>query len=157
MKKREAINVLMDAACRLLSRPGLTPEYRECIKEAVRVWWKEYTGLEMCQEDMEAVGLIKKGKKAMIEPSIGRAVWFYPKGHKKGDQPLSATVAYVHGSRCINIGALAPNGCPVAYPPTSVTLVQPEDEIPADGPYCTWMPFQVGQSEKVKAAQAEVK
>ena len=85
----------------------------------------------------------------MIQPSIGRVVWFQPPkahNHPSRSQPFSASVAYVHGDRCINIGYFDENG--VAHNATSVTLLQDDDPIPMGGYYAQWMPYQVGQAKK---------
>lgn len=73
----------------------------------------------------------------MITPTIGRVLWY----HDGGAQPQVALVAYVWGDRCVNIALFDPNGNIVKDPPTSVQLLQDDDEAPASG-YCTWMPFQ---------------
>ena len=89
----------------------------------------------------------------MIQPTIGRVVWFQP-AHSDGvpdlEQPLSASIAYVHSDRCINIGYLDANG--IAHNATSVTLLQDDDPVPATGYYAKWMPYQVGQAKKHEVA-----
>jgi hypothetical protein len=89
----------------------------------------------------------------VITPTVGRVVWYFPNGktqHDAGEQPHSASVAYVHGDRCINIGYFDQNG--FAKNATSVTLVQDGDELPEYG-FCCWMPFQKGQAAKTEAAE----
>src|SRR6266487_3740884 len=78
----------------------------------------------------------------MIEPTVGRVVWFHS---PTSDQPQAALVAYVHGSRLVNLLVVDKNGSP--YQATSVQLLQ-EDDVPAAAgvPYAEWMPFQKGQS-----------
>lgn len=93
----------------------------------------------------------------MIKPSIGRVVWFYPAGRPASYQPQAAIIAHVWSDTCVNLAIFDDNGRPVAEPPTSILLVQPGNEVPTGGHYCTWMPFQVGQSQAVKDAQASVK
>lgn len=93
----------------------------------------------------------------MIKPTVGRVVWYYPPGHPQGYQPLAAIIAHVWSETCVNLAIFDANGVPMPEPPTSVLLVQPENEVPTGGRYCTWMPFQVGQSQAVKDAQASVK
>lgn len=89
----------------------------------------------------------------MIEPTIGRKVWFRPNGatHLNGgafsnfneDQPMDASVAYVHGERMVNLQVIDHAGVPHAV--MSVHFRQPEDHEPV-GMYCEWMPYQVGQA-----------
>lgn len=89
----------------------------------------------------------------MIKPTIGRVVWFQP-AHMLGapdkDQPYAASIAYVHGDRCINVGGFDANGTPFAA--CSVCLVQDDDAIPQAGYYAQWMPYQVGQAKQNQAA-----
>lgn len=82
----------------------------------------------------------------VIEPTVGRVVWFWPDGEEAFRQPLAATVAHVHGPRMINIGYLSANGIPQGGQ-TSVVLVQEGDTKPERN-YCTWMPYQTGQAKK---------
>lgn len=92
----------------------------------------------------------------MIKPTIGRVVWYWPIGLKSkeaGDQPCSAQVAYVHNDRMINIGFFDHNGHACAE--TSVVLVQEGDEYP-NGPFATWMPYQMGQAAKTEQLQQQV-
>lgn len=89
-----------------------------------------------------------------IRPSIGRAVWFYPHGRMpdgSGQQPLAATVAYVHGDRLVNLGYIDAGG--MHHSAGSVPLVQEGEEEPA-GPFCCWMPFQIGQAKAQQAGGA---
>lgn len=88
----------------------------------------------------------------MIKPTVGRVVYYYP---EKGQPEQAAIVAKVHDDRCVNLMVIIPDGRTVGM--TSIRLAQPEDEIPVTGPYCAWMPFQVGQSQAVKDAQSQVK
>mgnify|MGYP000190283694 FL=1 len=83
----------------------------------------------------------------MISPTIGRVVWFYPRGHQPNQQPLAAMVAHVWSDTCVNLVIFDANGRPMADPPTSVLLVQPESEVPTGDHYCTWMPYQIGQAK----------
>lgn len=91
----------------------------------------------------------------MIQPTIGRVVWYYPHGATQvqaGEQPHAALVAYVHGDRCINIGYFDQNGN--ARNATSITLVQDDDQLPEHG-FCCWMPYQKGQAAKTEALEAQ--
>lgn len=85
----------------------------------------------------------------MIVPTVGRVVWFYGKPPAdQNEQPLAAIVAHVWSDTCVNLAIFDPDGRPVAVPPTSVRLMQEGDPLPASGPYCTWMPYQIGQAKK---------
>jgi hypothetical protein len=87
----------------------------------------------------------------MISPSIGRVVWYYPPRHPDGEQPLAAIVAHVWSDTCVNLAIFDANGRPLADPPTSVLLVQPGNEVPSGGGYCTWMPYQIQTAAKQAA------
>ncbi|WP_029080734.1 hypothetical protein [Bradyrhizobium sp. th.b2] len=93
----------------------------------------------------------------MINPTVGRVVWFTPAhGDIRFDgyaAPFAAHVAYVWGPRCVNLMVILPNGSGVVGE-TSVTLIQDEDSKPGYGRYAEWMPYQVGQAKKHDAAPA---
>lgn len=94
----------------------------------------------------------------MIEPTVGRVVWYRPNEHdgkalSAGTQPLAAHVAYVHSATMVNLMVIDSNGRP--HSRTSVALVQ-EGESPMPGSsYCEWMPYQKGQAAKTEAAEAK--
>lgn len=90
----------------------------------------------------------------VIKPTVGRVVWFYPKGYVDGQEPLAAIVTHVWSDTCVNLAIFDANGRPLADPPTSVLLVQEGNPIPTGGLYCTWMPYQLGQA-KAQAAKAK--
>lgn len=82
----------------------------------------------------------------MIRPTVGRIVWFFPNtGEYMYEEPLPAMITKCWTDTCINVAVFKEDGNPMENPPTSVTLVQPEDDTSdtASGPYCTWMPYQV--------------
>jgi len=88
----------------------------------------------------------------MIEPSIGRVVWYQqaPEDVVEGkmalsDQKLSAMIAYVWEDGTVNLAINDANG--VQHGKTSVPLFQGEAE---DCPFgsCCWMPYQKQQAEK---------
>ena len=92
----------------------------------------------------------------MIIPTIGRVVWFYPKGHLASHQPLAAIVAHVWSDTCVNLAIFDANGRPLEAPPTSVLLVQDDAEVPSGGLYCTWMPYQKVQAAKTEALEKKL-
>lgn len=77
----------------------------------------------------------------MIEPTVGRVVWFYVwvpgQGHKG---PLAAHVSKAHSPAMVNLMVINENGVPRSE--TSVQLIQDNDVIP-QADYCCWMPYQV--------------
>jgi len=88
----------------------------------------------------------------MIEPTIGRVVWFYlyvPNSGHKG--PLAAHVCKVSTPSIINVMAISEGGVPRGY--ENVRLIQDGDEVPDDN-YCEWMPYQKGQAAKTEALEA---
>lgn len=97
----------------------------------------------------------------VIVPTVGRKVWFYPGGgmwpagmqvfpgtdYDGGvQQPLDATIVYVHDDRLVNLRVIDHAGH--AFPVRSVQLVQPGDECCGAGHRAEWMPFQVKQAGK---------
>lgn len=91
----------------------------------------------------------------MIEPTVGRIVWYHPHVDQGGDvngQPHGAFLAHVHSPRLINLTVFNENGS--VYAKTSVKLLQDDDAPPPDGDYAEWMPFQKGQATKTEQLQA---
>jgi hypothetical protein len=85
----------------------------------------------------------------MIKPTVGRIVWFFSsKPSDESTHPLAAIVTAVLNDRCVNLAIFWANGVPMTFPPTRVTLLQEGDEVPEAGPYCTWMPYQIGQASR---------
>lgn len=92
----------------------------------------------------------------MIKPTVGRKVWYRPTAFDKSgpggmhaalDQPLDATVVYVHSDRMVNLLVVDHMGR--SFPKTSVQLLQEGDTPPAvtgGGGYAEWMPYQQGQA-----------
>jgi len=87
-----------------------------------------------------------EGERAMIKPTIGRRVWFYPNGttgipaNGGEPQPHDAGIAYVWNDRLVNLTVAGHDGSMHAR--TSVPLLQDDDVTPAAGGYATWMPYQ---------------
>jgi hypothetical protein len=92
---------------------------------------------------------------SVIQPTIGRVVWFYPAAsddkYTKG--PLTALVCHVWSDTCVNLAVFDSNGNP--YNRTSVLLWQGDGERPASG-FAEWMPYQKGQVAKTEAAEAKL-
>ncbi len=88
----------------------------------------------------------------MIEPTIGRVVWYWPdindRVAKTVEQPLSAQIAAINDDGTLNLGILDAAGNP--YSKQRVPLIQPEDERPEVGGFAEWMPYQKGQAAKVE-------
>jgi len=92
----------------------------------------------------------------MIQPTIGRVVWYSPAASERipgqpDDQMFAAHVTYVWNDRMVNLMAITANGTPFGV--TSVTLVQEGDANPIER-FCMWMPYQVGQAKKHEAEKA---
>ena len=77
---------------------------------------------------------------APITPTIGRVLHFFENDEAKEQL---AMVADVHSDNCVNVAIWDHRGRPVVDPPLSVTLVQPGEENPEEGCFCTWLPHQV--------------
>lgn len=87
----------------------------------------------------------------MIQPSIGRVVWYWPTADET-PQPWDAHIAYVYSDIMINVGGFNSNGEPFAQ--TSVQLIQ-GDETPY-GRHCRWMPYQKGQAAKAEQMEKQL-
>ncbi len=86
----------------------------------------------------------------MIKPTIGRVVWFHEAFKPDtSEQPRAALVCYVHSETCVNLAVFDVNG--TASSRTSVYLRQEGVEAP-NGPFCEWMPYQIGQAKAVASA-----
>lgn len=86
----------------------------------------------------------------MIKPTIGRVVWFYePFVPDVPEQAQAAIVAFVHSDTLVNLTVFDSQGIP--HGRTSITLRQPGEVSPA-GPFCEWMPYQIGQVAKTETA-----
>lgn len=101
----------------------------------------------------------------MIQPTIGRRVWFWPNGvaslsngarlsviNSTPLQPLDAGVVYVWSDRMVNLDVTDHYGH--HHQATSVPLLQDDDPVPTTGAYATWMPYQASQAKKEAAAAA---
>ncbi len=93
----------------------------------------------------------------MIQPSLGRVVWFTPYESdtmaRDNSGRCAALVTYVHSDRMVNLAVFDGNGN--HHPKTSVKLLQEEDERPTSG-FCEWMPFQLGQAQRTQAVERQL-
>lgn len=94
----------------------------------------------------------------MIKPSIGRKVWFFPatgdQSTRHDDQPMDATVVYVHNDRMVNLGVRDHNGNSSGR--LSVPLLDEGEAPPEHGYYAAWMPYQRGQAAKTEALESRL-
>ncbi len=86
----------------------------------------------------------------MIQPTVGRIVWFYPVGREHLDfdpgQPLAAVIAKVWSDTCVTLTVFDVHGKPHAK--GKVMLWQGDGETPPQCEYATWMPWQKSQAAK---------
>lgn len=91
----------------------------------------------------------------MIQPTVGRVVWFWPASTTgKEGQPLAATIAYVHSDTLVTLTVHDRDG--ETYGLAKVELWHGEGESP-NHPHCEWMPYQKGQAAKVEQLEAAIK
>lgn len=88
---------------------------------------------------------------SFIKPTVGRVVWFHP--DPASQVVLSAQIAHVNEDGTLNIGYLNKYGAHASA--TDVPLCQAGDEAP-NGPYCEWMPYQLGQAAKTERAESDL-
>ena len=86
----------------------------------------------------------------MINPTVGRVVWYYPgddniAGFNHSGIPLAAIIAYVHSDTMVNLAVFDASGS--NYPEVGVPLYQGEGEKP-ENRFAEWMPYQIGQAKK---------
>lgn len=85
----------------------------------------------------------------MIEPTVGRVVHYRPKGP---DGPIQAAiVTAVHDVHSVSLAVFLPDG-DGAYGQRHVPLRQSDADV-FTGPYCEWMPYQMGQAKATEQAQ----
>jgi erythromycin esterase-like protein len=92
----------------------------------------------------------------MITPTIGRKVWFHPSGEADGDQPLDATIAYVHNDELINIGYRDKFGNTASAQEIQLWDGVNEAERPVGEAYCEWMPYQKTQAAAADTSKVAV-
>jgi len=94
----------------------------------------------------------------VIQPTLGRIVWFTPSQHDKlvteNDGHCAAIVTKVWNERMVNLTVFDANGN--SLPRTSVPLIQEGDIKPDGCCYCEWMPYQKGQAARAEALEKEL-
>lgn len=91
----------------------------------------------------------------MIEPTVGRVVWFWPIGPaaNANEQPAAAIIAHVHHERLVDLYVMpGGRGAGPSYLAEFILLVQDDEDrerLSEGSAYCEWMPFQKGQAPKV--------
>jgi hypothetical protein len=91
----------------------------------------------------------------MIQPTIGRAVWYQPAHEPEAaplEQPFAALVCYVHDDRTVNLSVFTPAGTQFAA--QGVTLLQDDDAVPAEGRYAQWPVYQTASVAPVKGSKS---
>lgn len=95
----------------------------------------------------------------IIKPTVGRIVWYWPSAATQkmcnlscNDplQPMAAVISYVWHDRMVNLHVIDHAGMEGSI--TSVSLIQPGDDVPEGRDYCQWMPYQQQQTRKDAAA-----
>lgn len=96
-----------------------------------------------------------------IKPTIGRRVWLWTTGSpgvreqhqivQDAKQAFDATVVFVHPDGRINVSYRDHHG--TVSKAEHLDLRDPGDDGHGHGsaPYCTWMPYQVGQAKAAAA------
>lgn len=93
----------------------------------------------------------------MIEPTVGRILWYIPhidKGGAPNGQPHAAILAHVIDQRTVNLAVFNEDGT-LYSAKKAVRLLQDDDPVPPEGDYAMWMPYQKGQAAKTEAAEAK--
>lgn len=85
----------------------------------------------------------------IIPPRVSRHVLYF---HDQKADEQAAIIAFVNDDETLNLAVFAIDGR--AYHRRNVVLVQPDDEPPAKGEFCTWMPWQIGQARGAQSPGA---
>lgn len=81
----------------------------------------------------------------IIEPTVGRIVWFWEQDKAYQAQPCAAIVTYVHDTRHVNLMVFTHSG-EVRFH-SWISLMQEGDPEPKSY-FAEWMPYQIGQAKK---------
>lgn len=88
----------------------------------------------------------------LIHPTVGRKVWFHPQkedvaeGVDYRDQPLDATIVYVHSAGLVNLHVLDASG--TAWKFEHVILLPGERNWDFPVRCAVWMPYQLKEARK---------
>lgn len=84
----------------------------------------------------------------MIPATVGRVLLLWGARGVNYDlnQPFRADICYVWSDRLVNVSYNDHQGQAMAE--SSVVLLQDDDAKPHGIPFCTWMPYQIGQARK---------
>ncbi|HEY4037822.1 MAG TPA: hypothetical protein VGM15_03290 [Burkholderiaceae bacterium] len=117
--------------------------------------------LEQVQERDKAIRELR-GESALITPTVGRIVWYYPHRTEPIDcnpgEPLAAIVARVHNEASVTLCVFDSGGAP--HVKRSVPLFQDEkqeQQYIGVSSFCCWMPYQKGQAAKTEQLQDVVR
>lgn len=89
----------------------------------------------------------------LIKPTVGRFVWYWPSVatmamhdmfSNEPTQPMAAHIAYVWHDGMVNLVVYDHKGNVHAL--TSVSLIQPGEDVPEGRDFCQWMPHQVKEN-----------
>jgi hypothetical protein len=83
----------------------------------------------------------------MIEPTVGRRVWYWPKPEEKSfdhDQPFDAGIVHVYAATLVNLDVRNEYGFPLTGK-VKITLAQDREAKPGE---CGWMPYQRDQAAR---------
>lgn len=91
----------------------------------------------------------------IIEPTVGRVVWFYKhvpgSGHKG---PLAAHICAVWGLTRVNLMVIDEDGNPRGE--KRVPLLIGDGSHAPESDYCCWMPYQKGQAAKTETLEKKL-
>jgi hypothetical protein len=93
----------------------------------------------------------------LIKATVGRIVWY---GGDKYFQvvegePLAAIIAKVNDDSTVNLTVFDGDGS--VHGRQNIPLLQGSDKLTPDEPFCTWMPYQVGQAAKNEELERQLK
>lgn len=88
----------------------------------------------------------------MIEPTVGRIVWFYESSAPSS--PRAGIVAKVWNSWMVNLAVIEEDG--KLTPKIFVDLLQDREGPQGKFCWCEWMPYQKGQAAKTEELEKRV-
>lgn len=89
----------------------------------------------------------------MIQPTVGRMVWYWERKGFRQEQPMGAIIAFVHSPEKVNLTVSRASGETFAV--QAVELWQGDGPQPQQA-HCQWMPYQVGQAAKTEDLQKKL-